>query len=122
MKARRQSPEEDLQASVCKFLTHALDGNSWFGSVPLGGGGLSRGMRIKRTGARKGTPDILLINDGRALWLELKSPRGRVSDDQLYCHGQLRQARSPVYVVRSLDDVIAALTQAGVPMRAKVAA
>lgn len=120
--ARRNNPEEQLQTAVCKFLALALDGNSWFGSVPLGGGGLSRGARLKRTGARKGTPDLLVINDGRCFWLELKAPRGVVTDDQLYCHAQLRKARSPVYIVRSIDDAIAALQAAGVPLKARLAA
>lgn len=118
----RQHPEADLQAQVCKFLTHALPKDAWFGAVPLGGGGRIRGQQLKRTGSKAGTPDILVIHQGMAIWLELKAPKGPVSDAQLYCHAQLRRAASAVYIVRSLDDTIAALTDFGVPLRAKVAA
>lgn len=118
---KRQHPEADLQAQVCKFLAHALDGNSWFGAVPLGGGGRMRGQQLKRTGSKAGTPDILVISEGRAIWLELKSQKGTVSDAQLYCHAQLTRAKSPVYVVRSLDDVIEALGYHHVPLRARLA-
>lgn len=122
MIAKRQRPEEALQTAVCKFLTFALAGNSWFGAIPLGGGGRLRGATLRRTGSKAGTPDLLILNDGRAIWLELKSEKGRVSDAQLYCHEQLKRARSPVYICRSVDDVIAALTAAGVPLKAEIAA
>lgn len=114
---RRQQPEQALQTQVVKFLRAALAGNSWFGSVPLGGGGASRGRTLKRTGAVAGTPDMLLVNDGRAIWIELKAPKGVVSDAQLYAHQQLRQAGSLVFVCRSLDEVIEAMRSAGVPLR-----
>jgi hypothetical protein len=122
MIARRQHPEADLQAQVCKFLALALPRDAWFGAVPLGGGGRLRGATLKRTGSKAGTPDVLIIANGAALWLELKSKRGTVSDAQLYCHNQLRRAGSPVYVVRTLGDAIEALGHHRIPLRAQVAA
>jgi hypothetical protein len=118
---RRRQPEAALQTQVCHFLSLSLDGNSWYTAIPLGGGGRLRGAQLKRTGTKPGVPDILVTNDGRAIWLELKTPRGALSDAQRYCHEQIKRARCPVYIVRSIDDVIAALQAAGVPLRAKVA-
>lgn len=118
---RRLHQEADLQTQVCAYLQMAMDGNSWFSAIPLGGGGGIRGALLKRTGTKAGIPDIVCINDGRAIWLELKRKGGTVSDVQLFCHEQLRRARSPVYVCRNIDDVVAALKTAGFPLKATVA-
>jgi len=118
---KRAQPEEQLQMTVCKFLTHALDGNSMFFAVPNGGlRSRSEAARFKATGTVAGIPDICVVNDGRLIGLELKAPKGRLSDAQLYCHERLRRARVPVSVCRSLDEVIEALRSAGVPLRASV--
>jgi hypothetical protein len=119
---KRQAPEASFQTQVGRFLDAALDGNSWWSAIPLGGGGRLRGQQLKRTGTKAGIPDILVTHGGRAVWIELKAPRGIVSDAQLYCHAQLRRSQCPVSVCKSIDDVIAALQAAGVPLRAKVAA
>lgn len=120
---KRERPEELLQAQVCKFLTHALDGNSMFFAVPNGGlRSRTEAIRFKATGTIAGICDLFVINDGRLIGIELKAERGRLSDAQLYYHEKLRRARVPVSICRSLDDVIAALQTAGVPLRAQVAA
>ena len=120
---RRAHPEEQLQMQVCKFLHHALEGNSTFFAVPNGGlRSRSEAARFKATGTIAGMPDICVVNDGRLIGIELKAPKGRVSDAQLYCHERLRRARVPVTVCKSVDDVIAALTESGVPLKARIAA
>lgn len=118
----RAQPEQALQRQVAQFLAVALDGNSWFSSMPLGGGGRLRGAILHGLGVKRGLPDMLVINDGRAIWLELKAAKGRVSEGQQDCHAALSSARSPVAVCKSIDDVIAALVAAGVPLRAKLEA
>lgn len=123
MTQRRQSPEEQLQMAVVKFLNHALDGNSFHFAVPNGGyRRLTEAMRFKAAGVVPGIPDIAVIDSGRIIFLELKSDAGRVSDVQAWCHERLRRARVPVTVCRSLEDVVAALTAAGVPLKARLAA
>jgi hypothetical protein len=119
---RRQRPEQTLQAAVAKFLRHALGPETWWGAIPLGGGGRVRGGVLQRTGTRAGTPDLEIIYKGRVVWLELKAPKGRLSDNQLYTHRQLRNAGSPVYVCRSLDDVMVALRLSGIPLRGRLVA
>jgi hypothetical protein len=120
---KRAQPEEQLQVAVCKYLRHALEGNSMFFAVPNGGlRSRTEAIRFKATGTIPGIPDICVVNDGRLIGIELKAPKGRVSDAQLYCHERLRRARVPVTICRSIDDVIAALTAAGVPLKARIAA
>lgn len=119
---RRAQPEQALQRQVAEFLSVALAGNSWFSSMPLGGGGRLRGAILHGLGVKAGLPDVLVVNDGRAIWLELKARNGRVSTGQQLCHNDLSRARCPVAVCKSLDDVIAALRAAGVPLRISEAA
>ena len=120
MQARRKQPEADFQQQVFAYLASALDGNSWFSAIPLGGGGAVRGAILKRTGTKSGIPDVLCLNDGRAAWLELKSRRGQLSDAQLYCHECLRRAGSSVTVCKTLDQVEAALLEAGFRLKARI--
>lgn len=119
---RKPQPEQALQRQVAQFLAVALDGNSWFSSMPLGGGGKLRGAILHGLGVKRGLPDVLVINDGRAIWIELKVGKGRVSEGQRECHLALARARCPVAVCRSLNEVIMALTDAGVPLCAELAA
>ena len=116
---RRNNPEEQLQETVCQYLDWALAGNSWYTAIPLGGGGEARGRRLKRTGTKPGTPDVLVTNDGRAIWFELKSRHGTLSTIQHFQHEQIRRSRCPVYTCKTLDEVIAGLRESGVPLRAE---
>lgn len=90
-------------------------------SGPSGGGGLMRGKILNSMGLKPGVPDVLIVDGGRALWLEVKAPKGSVSPVQKQCHSDLARARSSVAVVRSLDDVIAFLERECVPLKARAA-
>jgi len=84
-------------------------------------GTASEAGRFKKMGVTPGLPDIGVIDTGRIAWLELKRAKGSTtSPAQHYCHQQLRRARSPVYVCKNLDDVEAALKDAGIPVKARV--
>jgi len=113
----RRAPEQALQRQIAQFLDVALGGTAWYSAIPLGGGGRVRGAILHSTGTKEGTPDMCVVDAGRVLFLELKSPKGRVSPAQEACHRALRRAGAPVYIIRSLDEAIAALRQAGVPLR-----
>jgi hypothetical protein len=116
-RARRRHPEEDLQREVVKFLKKALVGNSVVFAVPNGGRrGFLEAKRLKETGVLAGMTDLGVINDGRLIGLELKAPKGRISDAQAWCHRQIRKAGAPVFICTSRDEVIAALKQMGVPL------
>lgn len=114
---RRAQPEYEIQKQIVEFLKVALGGLAWFTCFPAGGGGIIRGAMLKAGGLTRGVPDLLIIDAGRTIWMEVKSKIGRLSESQRICHSNLRRARCPVYVVRSLDDAIAALTESGVPLR-----
>lgn len=68
--------------------------------------GSNRGGSVWMT---KGLPDICAIKNGRHVWLEIKTPAGRVKPEQEILHQQLRAHGAEIYVVRSLEDCIKAL-------------
>lgn len=113
--------EYDFHLQVVKFLRMALAANVLFFHCPNGGYRRhTEAQRFKAMGVVPGIPDIGIVWSGKIIWLELKSGKGRESDAQLYCHAKLRGAESAVSVCRTLNEVIDALTVAGVPMRLKV--
>jgi hypothetical protein len=59
----------------------------------------------------------------RVVLLELKRSRGgQLSPAQRALHPRLEAAGFPVAVVRSVDEALAAVSAAGVPIRGRVAA
>ena len=60
---------------------------------------------------RTGQPDMLALVDGRALGLELKSATGRVSAGQVTCHAAWGACGTPVVVVRSVAEALAAIAE-----------
>lgn len=108
---RERRPEDQLQDAItaaCGALPGVvlLDMRhvGKFAKV-LGSAGYGPPVQIGRVGQ----PDLLLLVDGRALGLELKSATGRVSAGQVTCHAAWRMCGTPVVVVRSVEDALAAI-------------
>jgi hypothetical protein len=55
----------------------------------------------------KGVPDIILIDGGHFVGLEVKTPTGRQSPEQKEFQRRLTAEGGSYHVVRSVDDVIA---------------
>ena len=77
-----------------------------------------RGMILKGMGMKAGVPDILIVYDSRAYWCELKAPKGTLSEVQKEVHAALWQAKTPVAVIRSLDEFRALLAGPWWPLMA----
>ena len=90
---RRAQPETQLQRSVIAQLQWRARPGVWWTHIPLGGlrskveAAILRGL-----GTARGTPDLLIVADGKAHFLELKSAGGRATDAQRQCHEALRAA------------------------------
>lgn len=110
-------PEQALQRGVAELLSVALGGVAWFSAFPAGGGGLMRGKILKGMGLKPGVPDVLILDAGRAYWLELKAPKGTVTQAQKHCHAALGRAGCQVAVIRSLDDVLPMLRNWGIALK-----
>ena len=104
---RRNQPEAQLQRSVIAQLQWRARPGVWWTHIPLGGlrskieGAILRGL-----GTTRGTPDLLIVADGRAYFLELKAPRGRVSAAQHECHEALRAAGASVAIADNIDEAL----------------
>jgi predicted type IV restriction endonuclease len=65
-------------------------------------------------GTRSGVPDLLLCKDGKFFALELKGPRGTLSDEQIAEHAFMRSCGITVAVAASADEAINVLQSWGV--------
>lgn len=117
--AARQT-EQQLHRQVASFLALALPIDAFWTTFPAGGGGRFRGAQLKRAGLTPGVPDIMILHKGRALFIELKTEKGRVSLAQQDAHRAIMLAGGAVAICRTLDDIVCALTQWNVPMRIKI--
>ena len=115
-----QPSEAQVQAAICSLL--ALLGLPY--SVTDAARVWSRNGKVVRSKVRRGWPDIsLVLPNGRAAFLEVKSHAGRLRPDQAVMIQKLREASAYVAVVKSLDDAIFELNgwlEADTPVRAKL--
>jgi hypothetical protein len=108
----RHQPEAALQRSVIAHLQWRARPGVWWTHIPLGGlrskveAAILRGL-----GTVGGCPDLLIVADGKAHFLELKAPHGRVSVEQHACHEALCAAGACVAVVYDIDAALERLGQ-----------
>lgn len=114
--------EAAFHKQVAGFLASAVQPPAFWTTFPAGGGGRTRGARLKACGMIAGVPDILVVHNGQILGVELKTAKGRVSYVQQLAHARLRAAGAYVVTCRSLAEVEGALLGFGVPLSARVAA
>jgi VRR-NUC domain len=60
----------------------------------------------RRTGATPGWPDFLLVVSGKVVFVEFKTAKGKLSDDQERVQLALKKAGVPTLVTRSLSLAI----------------
>src|SRR5262245_11721224 len=99
--------EQQLQRAVIEHLRWRARPGVWWTHIPLGGlrskieAAIMRGLGVTR-----GCPDLLIVLEGRAHFLELKAPRGRVSAAQHECHKALRAAGATAAVANNIDEAL----------------
>lgn len=112
--------EEQIQIAVIQHLK--LRGNPrayWF-HVPNGGSrNVIEASKLKAMGVRAGVADIVVVIDGRAHFLELKSRKGRPSKDQLIARDLVELAGGVYEIAHGLDEALATLTRWGAFLIAK---
>lgn len=128
----RRHPEHELQKTVAAYLGWSLPPTAWFTSIghglwygdddiAVGTRGMSRrmmrGIRAKEAGIKDGVPDVLIVYEGRAHHIELKTARGTLTEAQRRTMPLLEKAGAKVAVARSLEDVQALLALWGIPTR-----
>jgi hypothetical protein len=78
----------------------------------------AEGARLKALGLTPGIPDLCLIAPvGRVFFIEVKTPRGSLSPEQVAIHSWLTAIGVPCAVCRSINDARLALKEWGIPTR-----
>lgn len=126
-RGKPRHPEYAIQCAIARHLAAVLHPDVFFTAIPAGniGGGAEaarRGAMIKAMGYRAGTPDLMLLHEGRAFFIEIKAADGELSPAQDLTHLLIRRAGAPVFVARSVIEVETILRAAEIPMRGRIAA
>jgi hypothetical protein len=74
-------------------------------------------QRLRKSGLKPGMPDIMLFHAGGAFGIELKAGKNVLSPAQREMFSRLRDAGVPVYICRSVEDVVDVLQREKLPTR-----
>ena len=105
--------EHQVQKAICQYFD--LRGVCYF-AIPNGGKrNVITAKKLKAEGVKPGVPDLCIIKDGMAFFLEIKRPKsttggkGRLSPAQKEMIERIETAGGEVKVVYSVADVIEAM-------------
>jgi hypothetical protein len=115
---RDRNAEAKRQAAIVEFVRWVAPHVPIF-AVPNGGFRTkAEAARLKWTGVLAGVLDLVLpLPEGRSAYWETKTPRGRLSADQLAFIARLEALGHVWAVVRSIDDARRELDRLGVETR-----
>ena len=109
--------EKDIQKAIIQFLS-AHPKVSIYGRFNSGTaitGDAQGNTRYTRFNSIKGFPDIHgMLKGGRAVYIEVKRPGGRVSDEQQEFIDKVAAHGAVAFIAYSVDDVISAFKRFGV--------
>ena len=119
---RKGTPEADLQRAVVTALRFALPRTAIIHHcanevAEAGPRGAKRQAILVGMGVHKGFADLMVICDGRILFLELKAPKGRLSPEQEAFRAAVMAQGFGWALVRSIDDALGALADFGLTSR-----
>lgn len=109
--------EEQAQRAIAQYLRLSLQPDWMWFHIPNGESRSPRtGARLKQMGVLPGVPDIQILSpSGKAHFLEIKTPKGRLSRPQRAFRDWCEGGQVPFAVVRSIDEARTALRAWGVP-------
>ena len=121
VKLRRNRPEEKFQRALCQYLDLALPPDAFYFAIPNGGWRTKAEAGIlKATGVKAGVPDLCILYNGMAHFVELKSKKGTLSGPQRDTRAAIISAGLPCALWRTLEDAQRVLTRWGVPLQAEL--
>jgi hypothetical protein len=116
--------ESELHKSVAELLDWVLVTPAMFTTFPAGWGKLSKATagRLYASGMKAGMPDILVFDrhshqTTKAIGIELKVGANSQTSKQRATAAALQAVGIRVYVCKSIEDVLAALKDAGITHR-----
>jgi len=119
---RRGTPESDLQRAVVGALRLALPRTAILHHsanevTEAGPRGAKRQAILVGMGVHPGFADLMVLSEGRLLFLELKAPKGRLRPEQEAFRDAVIAQGHGWALVRSLDDALGALAEHGFTSR-----
>lgn len=123
---RRHTPEADLQRAVVQTLRLILPRTAIIHHcanevTEAGPRGAKRQAILVGMGVHAGFADLMVLCDGRVLFLELKAPKGRLRPSQEAFRDAVLAQGFGWALVRSLDDALSALADHGLTTRVRPA-
>ena len=113
--------EDQLQSQCVQFARNYYD--CLIFSIPNGAyTGAKEASKLKATGLLSGVPDLQLIytsnqNNGTVIFIELKTPTGKLSPHQVLVHSKLAQYNIPVYTIRTIQEFKELIEKLQVPIK-----
>ncbi|QCO55557.1 VRR-NUC domain-containing protein [Pseudorhodobacter turbinis] len=123
---RRGTPEADAQRAIVFALRIALPRSAIVHHcanevTEAGPRGAKRQAILVGMGVHPGFADLLVISEGRVLFLEVKSAKGRLRPEQDVFRDTVLTQGFGWALVRSVDDALAALADNGFTSRVQPA-
>ncbi len=87
---KKMTPETAIKKTIKQFLQY----NRWY-IFPI----------LQGLGAHKGVSDFIAIKDGRTIFLEVKTPKGKQSEYQKEFERQVVEHGGEYYIVHGIDDI-----------------
>lgn len=113
-------PEDILQKQVAAFLKFAAPDLLWHHPANGGFRNVREASKLKAMGVRAGVADLaIVLPDGRAAFIELKTATGRLSPAQAEFRDTCERLRIPHEVCRTLQEVETTLRAWGVTLRSR---
>jgi hypothetical protein len=114
--------EADVQRDIVRFLRAVLPAGAIVHHSPNETGSGTRAGRQRQAilsgmGVCPGWSDLVVLAEGRVLFLEVKTPAGRLSPAQRAFRDVVREQGHGFAVVRSIDEARAALAEHGIRTR-----
>lgn len=120
---RRNAPEQVLHRATARYLDLTLCPPAmWF--HPPNGGNLSKAQSgiMKAMGLKPGIPDIVILANGTAHFIELKAANSYPTPVQREMHQRLRLGGFHVAIARDLETVERLLVEWKIVCQARIAA
>lgn len=101
--------ERDIQNTICEYLSIKMRQGKlmfWRQNTQATYDPIGKKFRSMPKYALKGVADIIVVKEGWAIFLEVKTPKTKQSEDQKEFEKLVKENKGEYYVVRSLDQVI----------------
>ena len=102
----RAQIESKIQSAIVSYIRNVVK-DCMVIAIPNGARRTPSGYAANAVaGLTPGAPDLVVVlPEGRVLWLEVKAPKGRVSENQVFVHERMNDLGHTIHIVRSIEEV-----------------